>query len=1070
MTTDLKKLADCRDALLFAEVAVWMHLLGKFSSGFLYDQLNRRGKEYKSFYKNMPPDDFKNVYDNNWVQNVWSIQSIRGVQWPQKFSQFSEKHDSPKFAEGMSSVTLCADAHGRASGTDKSVQADTTYVQQSFPIHIATVFGYESPIDEVNLDQRRDRLIRFLSKKLWQLKNDPNQIENIREEITTRLKKEFTVTVGDTRRPINDVSLWSQTASTVCFFKPALAKNILTNQWQNPTTDRCYTWRYLHIGMDGLEFFGRSNRIGDLLSRQDIFNKALDEVAKLIEVDYCVGMESYRDENGSLFLIPDGPANILKIVDTNAGCSISEKITDIVTDVLGGEATPQLKLSPKPSRNLFIAGKMLSVFVPKPSADVDSLVAWWNSSDQKIQPICSVCGLRPQGYGAKQISDYKNNPKSYQENAEDRHQCCICMDRMAGRSKKWIQDTLNKTIWIDEVTDVHGRVALIVGRFGMDHWLNGLLVSTMTVPRLDSIDQNGNVVNDLQQELASILWDQTPINDVTALPILNRFIDRHTKKGLNNIDDLYDFLVADEDLEQFPQLSKTQRLTLALLRKPPSFSRIRRVWETTRGFWQDILPTDENGKINESEGGVAIGHAGLRLAITGRLDRHPDPKKRDEKSKDTPRPYHAYTLILGGTKLSVVWDPKNQRFITAHNLEYLAEPTRLGYDVKGWFNGHKLQIEEPTGYGSQKKVWGTITIDKVDTIPDSTYTPAIPILAEPRTFMALVPADKALDVVSAINEKYEREMGKVRNRLPLHLGVVFAPYKTPLRAIMDAGRRMLKQTAPVDGWEVVKKSLYLLPSILHADPHFAAYVRLELTRGGRSAVWHVPLRMGDGKTTDEWYPYVFVKQDGDGNTPTGRKRMFEAPCPWNEKKPTWLVHAKDLRCRDVGENGNVKSGDVIYFTPATLDFQWLDTSGRRFEIAYDDKGSRLGVPRRPYLPNEFETLRKIWETLSSHLTPTQIHAFRNMIEAKREEWGVSEESRDESETFRQFCRDAIANIEWKKCNGKYPWEKDGDISKQGWLDIWKDYAVRGWLNDAIELYIPLFGDVPTHHPNGVTVA
>ena len=59
--------------------------------------------------------------------------------------------------------------------------------------------------------------------------------------------------------------------------------------------------------------------------------------------------------------------------------------------------------------------------------------------------------------------------------------------------------------------------------------------------------------------------------------------------------------------------------------------------------------------------------------------------------------------------------------------------------------------------------------------------------------MALVPADKALDVAQAIKTKYETEMGKVRNRLPLTLGLVFAQARTPLAAVLDAGRRMLKR-------------------------------------------------------------------------------------------------------------------------------------------------------------------------------------------------------------------------------------------------------------------------------------
>jgi hypothetical protein len=318
--------------------------------------------------------------------------------------------------------------------------------------------------------------------------------------------------------------------------------------------------------------------------------------------------------------------------------------------------------------------------------------------------------------------------------------------------------------------------------------------------------------------------------------------------------------------------------------------------------------------------------------------------------------------------------------------------------------------------------------------------------------MALVPADKALEIVNDIKNKYELEMGKVRNRLPVHLGVVFADYKTPLRVILDAGQRMLKQeSCPVMDWHVIKKEgpssdISLLPDHLKNNKHFAEYVRLKISRDDRRAFWHVPLKMGDSITEDEWYPYVFVQCDKDGKPPVGRTRMFEAPCPWNKDiqgiaQPTWLVHAREIQ-----------DGDIVYFTSATLDFQWLDTSGRRFEIAYDDTGSRMGIQRRPYMLDEIETIKKIWKMLCCHLTSTQIHGMNELIETKRTEW-------ESSKVFRQFCYDTIANLDWKKKNGEYAWEIDKKPEEE-WLNEWTDYAECGLLCDVIELYMKILKKNP----------
>ncbi|MDM7911755.1 MAG: hypothetical protein QUS09_01520, partial [Methanotrichaceae archaeon] len=482
--------------------------------------------------------------------------------------------------------------------------------------------------------------------------------------------------------------------------------------------------------------------------------------------------------------------------------------------------------------------------------------------------------------------------------------------------------------------------------------------------------------------------------------------------------------------------ANSQNKTADDVSKNPSFARLRRIWETTRDFWQRVCPTDEEGDLSRSVVGQKVGKEDPRCEIKGGLE--------PAQTSDRLGPYHAYDLVLNdNVRMSVVWDPHNSRFITADNLAYLKG--RLAKNVKDILKrGTTWTIEEPTGYGSKNKVWGTITLDSdAEEIPNSQYTPAIPILAEPRTFMALVRADKAIEVVKGIKAKYEREMGKVRNRLPLRMGVVYAHRRAPLWSILDAGRRMLKQSARPEGWKVVCAARKLadrsdpLPSRFSADRdgQFKEWLEILLERDGRRACWFVPAVMGDGQTLDQWYPYVYL----DGSTePVDRDRRFRAPNPWTGSDG-WLVHAADLR-----------TDDVVYFTPATLDFQWLDSAGRRFEISYDDRGQRRGLPRRPYLLDELEALEEIWATLKSHLSKNQIYILRDLIEAKREEWQVRAARLAEEDPYWNFCRQALANADWKRD----PWQTEG-VDRKVWLDRWADHAVRGWIADAIELHLQI---------------
>ncbi|MEA3281938.1 MAG: CRISPR-associated protein Csx11 [Euryarchaeota archaeon] len=1041
----MEKLTDLRDALLLAEVAAWLHMFGKFHEDFLKGDHDLATQIPQDVQDNYP--SLCDLLTDNWTGEIWNQLNIAELNGSQlSIQNLIKEHSNPNASNGLE--LLIWDAHGRGSSVEKGLLNRFALGQQNI-VHSSTAFGFEGDsIDLQEVGNKRTALYGYLQIELDKLKNTsahPSEgWQCFRDAFVPTVSNIFSLTVADTRRPLNDVTLFDQTVASVALFKAALAQIVLKG-WKEPNARNVadkYHWRILRIGFNSPAFWSKSLKISDIDARKQLIASLLDEIRHLIETDYPMGYEIYRDEKGSVFVVPD--VDDLLNITMDKGNTLSEVISELCRTHIGIEADVHLfPVTPK-TRNILSFGQLASKTVPEPSPNpawFDDIQTLWSRSNE----ICSVCGLRPQGPTKKAIS---------------RNVCTVCEERRVDRAKAWAMK-LNHTIWIDEVADTKGRIAFIIGVLDLEDWLKGTVLNTIVAfdPQSRSLfdkERNGKQYqfdySKLCQEIQQGL--QTPNQTLGGNTLVDNLILKSSRGGFTKFGDIHNLYVSDSDLINSQR--EDWRFALTMIRQQPSFARIRRVWETTRQFWQDILPTDEEAEISES--------------VCGRVFDRDEPEPRrleisgDMNQKENPGPYHAYTLSLGKTKLSVVWDPENKRFITAHNLKYLAEPTQLGEDVEGWLESHKgqkIKIEEPTGYGSHNKEWGTITIDKVGVIPDSTYTPAIPILAEPRTFMALVPADKAPNVVSKINEKYEREMGKVRNRLPLHLGVVFAPYKTPLRTIMDAGRRMLKQTASVDGWEVEKKECLTadagsLPVALCNDPHFAEYVSLKLARDGRSAVWHVPLMMGDSSTPDCWYPYVFVEPENDGEPPTGRKRMFEAPCPWNRDGegnplPTWLVHADDLQ-----------EGDMVCFTPATVDFQWLDTSGRRFEIAYGDKGRRLSIPQRPYLSNEFENLHTIWGTLSDHLTSTQIHALREMIEAKREEWGISEESGDESKTFWQFCRDAIANLEWKKCNGKYPWERDGKTSKTGWLNTWADYAVHGWLDDAIELHMQIMKEKPKY--------
>jgi hypothetical protein len=275
---------------------------------------------------------------------------------------------------------------------------------------------------------------------------------------------------------------------------------------------------------------------------------------------------------------------------------------------------------------------------------------------------------------------------------------------------------------------------------------------------------------------------------------------------------------------------------------------------------------------------------------------------------------------------------------------------------------------------------------------------------------------------------------------------------------------MLKQQARPLQWEVLCSAHKQIDKRDSLPPRFSAdkdnqfheWFEVTIRADKQKITWYVPAVMGDGQTKDNWYPYVFWDQDQDGNTSPAqaskpRTRYYQAPNPFNldrdgNPQPGWLVHADELR-----------PGDVIHFTPATLDFIFLDHAGRRFEIAYGPDGRRRGTLHRPYLLDELEDLVACWEMLSQRLHTRQIHQVRDLIETKRREWFPENPRASVNDpTFKAHCRAVLRNAEWKQ--GREPDENE--------LKHLTHWAVTDLLADALELFYHILKQRPGGEEEG----
>ncbi|MBU0491727.1 MAG: CRISPR-associated protein Csx11 [Chloroflexi bacterium] len=1011
MSATLAVLTEHRDAILLAEIGALLHDLGKLSAEFIVQQ-SRECKQNKSAHPECGFDheeirkradflgpDFQNLLENpQWNRRLRIDVLDQLRQAPQYLAHYISGHRSAMFSSNMGLLALIVRCDQADSGVDKGATTDAGK-QSLSGTWVASAFGFEAgtlSTDPAVLAMKRKELGQTLTDTLNRvLSTKKGEPANVRRMIFEGIEKNYRLALGDTRRAANDVTLWDHSYSVASLYKAALAKLLLEEKWTEPAK---LQWRILRVAIDGLGFLGQTHQVADVLGRQEALRQALDAVRALLEVTYPLGNEVYRDENGSAFVAPD-VAGLLDRPDEH-GVPLRDRIRDAFTAELAGEV--QLILEPEdfsqPSRGAIRLGELLRRPLPPLSADPQIVAAWWPQPPQ--EDVCTVCGLRPQGHGAEQIDEYRHNPRYYQQKAAARNVCCICLGRRGRRAAQWAADlgkpaATHTTIWTDEVADEHGRLALIVGQFDLEHWLDGRYLNSIFTQALATRDGHAPTPT-IYDDLVAALADELCRNvgpDKGNPPWLQRLAPEAFRVPAQQF---YQAVVEERDVDGLSAGvaaddwdAKAHLLALFLLRKHPSFARLRRIWETTRGFWQAVRDEDL----------PQTGPAGPRLRI------------QVQESPDLGH-FHAYELNLGLAVLQVVWDPDQGCFLTAANLAYVARqlPDRPASpeDWRKLLTRQPFGLEEPTGYGGAKRSLDVVTITNVE--PVGTYTPAIPILAEPRTFLALVPAHQAPAILQAIQDRYARELGKVRNRLPLTLGLVACPRRTPLRAVVEAGRRLLDQPTSTELWTVESQQ--------NSDIQFTNGVR-----------WQIPITLGDG-SFDPYYPYFFVQAGDAGGQ--GRPRRFRSFRPTDDgPEPCWLVHATELQ-----------TSDVVYVTPSTFDFVYLDATARRFEVSYDPAGRNRHRPTRPYHLEDLATLGELWGWIGpGRLSPTQRHDLLGLIEAKREEWRQLTGITAYDPTFQQFVRDVLAHTDWR---GARPDEDEEATLYQA--------ALTGVLADVAELY------------------
>lgn len=792
---------------------------------------------------------------------------------------------------------------------------------------ISTPFGYEYE----NVLKLNDKIKNLKFKNI-----------DDRKIIIESIRENFSHALGDNRFPINEITLEDWSEIVAALYKAALAYIVLKG---NDIDPKELKWRFLYVRVNAAEVWGDSSNIPILLARKNWMKEQFDELKELLEEEYHLGNEIYRDENGSIFVVP----NIKNLLEFKTEDDINLKQKIINTMSFDGEivVNPKIQLEDwsaqcveykeKPENNQIPQiSKILEDKLPSVSPDYTRVNYWWKN---KKKQICVASHIRPIGLNDEDILSNEDCKRILF--AQKRNLSLFWYDKINCRVINWLKQIgfkpyfnihqqqecpnedrgskLKSTIWIDEVADSNGRICLLVGKLEIQKWL----------------EQDG-------------------------------FINT---------------LLISSPSEEVPTPTK----------KTPSFSRTFRIWETTAKFWKEVnseLILDELKKET-------------RIIFEVKYSEKNDFKRQN-----------AYRAIVDGISFSILYIDNN-KFIIIENLELIYTK------IKPWINNNdiyqaiidyieekNIKIIEADGQEYYKnKNENNDSVHKIIKVQkyQNDYAPVVPILTEPSVFMAIIPADTALDIVKNIKEKYEKEMGKVRSRLPLKLGMIFAKSHVPISSLMYAGWNIINRKVETEKWNVNTVKKYEKNNI-----------GTQIISFNNETKWEIQIQMNKTKVNDNWYPYFCV--EGDMND---RIKKFT-------HMSKNFVHVSEI-----------KENDELFLLPSTFDFEFLDSSNRRFDVVYDKDCKRYKNKLKPYYLEELDDFINIWLNLSTNLYTTQIKKLIYLIESKREEWNIT----SDYTVFNQYVRNVLKNAKWK----------NKPDNKQ--FDIICEAAISGKLRDIIEFYL-----------------
>ena len=967
MNNSLETLKNNRNGILFIELAGLLHDIGKLSKAFL---------EYRKTWQDDPQGWYKDPHEHCYLDEHEVLKSHVPKEFNTKieffkgcdfgdpdFSIRKAVHDHHKNEVGNITKMLQA-ADKKDSAIDRNNPLFSA--EQKNNIYKSNVFGFEQDrkIEYKSQEDARAHLYDTLGTKLPEYFNSFSDSD--RRQILKEVEKAFEQGISDTTRPQNDTSLWEHAYAVASILK-VLSVHNLFNKGNEIYSFRDVKFGIFGVGWDGLKFISYGEKIGDIVGRKKLLNGIKKSIKKIIEFEIPIGNTIYEDDDGIYFIVP---AYFDKSQYTNIRDAILKEIYKTTADKSAGELQPYaVDISETDSLTSIV--RAIAKMREKASYRFDSGEHEFNYFKKYLQKfqqkktICPICRLR-------------------EVNKEDasRKICSVCEERRrkASAVKKEKLDRESETVFIDEIIDEHQGAALIVAQFGLRDWLNGKMIRTLFVSEAKGIQSEieslGGItafrVND-EKKLRSFFKD-TKYNYSRIVEDIDSFsADSSNKQRARNTAFLYAYgrrNLANPDDDKISEIYKDWTILMdsakqeiddpsrediflynLLNAKSPTPSTILDVWMTTvRFFKKDIseILSNEFFKPNNR----------LRIKIKGEVSQW-------EKWRGT---LQAELIYKKGNKQTV-----EILFINSKHLEIIGkqydETTAKDYKQikivdKDYKNAPALFDVEESELGRSIASYRVIT-------------------ETPNIYMAIVPANKTLEITKSIYDKYREQFGKVIGRLPLSIGNIFFRKKMPMFVVLDAGKKMLNNFEKLANKNKKEKAV-LFDVITRKD----ANGKSSMTIGGaleaehetykRTIRWDLPSKLGNCE--DDYYHSYFIVDSKKENL-SDRSTFFKTVAG------------------DVVHFTEIEEGDTLCVKPNFYDFEFLDSNIRRHKIRIDGalrrKSNIANFRSKPFLLDEVnQKFIDIWKRVIEGgqlpgITDSKLRNLQSLWLTKYQQWEVN---------------------------------------------------------------------------------